>query len=582
MAVVVFGLLLAVIQHLLLRSLFDSGIRINFSYDGSNSNGLGVALAFASTLRIYSFSERFLLDVCTIGSDNILLLCCLLTLLSSSTGRSLLISAQTVVRIHHNHSDSTAFKRIMGFPTTAVLSPISTFLFSFFFFYFSTTSLSVVVAGSNRPIWRRRRINLSNFLGNTPSIPAYERILPQPVFQVTTAWGSPYMLFEKYKDEEKALTELSSSKDGGGGGESSSSSSGADIANRFTRAQNKDDMQDTRPISLYFLDEHDARTLADEMRQMRHMKESDLRITCTSLGKAIRQASNLGNGLVTGQPMEDVSGKLLSMDAGGSLRHKIVPSKRELFYAARCAGRERVGCFGSSPVDDAELLLQPQDVIEANKMGLRRKAVKNAAVRIKKARQLEKEGLVESNEDRLRREYSHMEGQVGLPVFYAPGLIKKPPKIRTLLQGTKKAWSTASLTPLYFSYEDLLHDWSMMRSRSVSSANINNNKDMIIPMKSPQVEVFNMMDVVTSIDKDQWKAHRRAELDREMKGVWGKIPVLHHYLFKGKNTSVGAASGLDKIIFIPSSLGVQAKERIRANGNRKARLRPMRAWGKNA
>jgi hypothetical protein len=235
-------------------------------------------------------------------------------------------------------------------------------------------------------------------------------------------------------------------------------------------------------------------------------------------------------------------------------------------------------------VDDAELLLQPQGVIEANKMGLRRKAAKNAAARMKKARQLEKDGLVESNEDRLRREYSHMEGQVGLPVFYAPGLVKKPPKIRTLLQGTKKAWSTASLTPLYFSHEDLLHDWSMMRARSESSANNNNNNEgKIIPVKPPQVEVFNMIDVVTSIDKDQWKAHRRAELDREMKGVWGKIPVLHH-LFKGKATSSlgAAASGLDKIIFIPSSLGVQAKERIRATGNRKARLRPMRAWGKNA
>ena len=460
----------------------------------------------------------------------------------------------------------------MGIPTVLSL------LISTLFFFSTTSVFVVVVAGSDRRIWRRR-INLSNFLGNTPTLPAYERILPQPVFQVTTAWGSPYMLFEKYKDEEKALMDLTSSEDGeSGGGEGS----GADVASKFKRAQNKDDMQDTRPISLYFLDEHDARALADEMHQMRHMKESDLRITCTSLGKAIRQASNLGNGLVTGQPMEDVSGKLLSMDAGGSLRHKIVPSKRELFYAARCVGRERVGCFGSSPADDAELLLQPQDVIEANKMGLRRKAVKNAAARAKKARQLEKEGLVETNDDRLRREYSHMEGQVGLPVFYAPGLVKKPPKIRTLLQGTKKAWSTASLTPLYFSYEDLLHDWSMMRARS-SSANNNNNEDTMIPVKPPQVEVFNMMDVVTSIDKDQWKAHRRAELEREMMGFWGKIPVLHH-LFRGKATaSLGAAaSGLDKIIFIPSSLGVQAKERIRANGNRKARLRPMRAWGRNA
>lgn len=384
------------------------------------------------------------------------------------------------------------------------------------------------------------------------------------------------MLFEKYKDEEKAL-ELEKKKSG----DSSDNDGGGDVdddnaAAKFSRVQQKDDMQDTRPVSLYFLDEHDARSLADEMKQMKHMKESDLRITCTTLGKAVRQASNLGNGLPTGQPMEETSGKLLSMDAGGSLRHKIVPSKRELFYAARCVGRERVGCFGDSSKEDAELLLQPQDVIEANKMGLRRKATKNAAARMKKARQLQKEGLVESETDRLRREYSHMEGQVGLPVFYAHGLVKKPPRIRSLVQGSKTAWISSSLTPLYFSYEDLMTDWSLMRSKS--------EKKDSIPELPPQVEVFNMMDIVTSIDKEQWKAQRRVELVRESKGIWGMIPILH-VLFKGTKNSAAAAaasSGLNKVIFVPSSLGVQAKERIRANGNRKARLRPMRAWGKNS
>ena len=215
------------------------------------------------------------------------------------------------------------------------------------------------------------------------------------------------MLFEKYKDEEKAL-EL----------EGDQTNNQQDNVDKFSRVQQKDDMQDTRPVSLYFCDEHDARALADEMKQMKHMKDSDLRITCTSLGKAVRMASNLGNGLPTGQPMDDITGKILSMDEGGCLRHKIVPSKRELFYAARCVGRERIGCFGDNSKDDAELLLQPQDVIEANKMGLRRKATKNAVTRVKKLRQLEKEGLVESETDRIKREYGHMEGQVGLPVFY--------------------------------------------------------------------------------------------------------------------------------------------------------------------
>jgi len=372
------------------------------------------------------------------------------------------------------------------------------------------------------------------------------------------------MLFEKYKDEEKALELEGGGKGGGGGGE--------DDMSKFSRVQQKDDMQDTRPISLYFMDEHDARALADEMKQMKHMKESDLRITCTSLGKAVRQASNLGNGLPTGQPMEETTGKLLSMDDGGCLRHKIVPSKRELFYAARCAGRERIGSFGDSAQDDAELLLQPQDVIEANKMGLRRKASKNAANRMKKARQLEKEGMVESEGDKLRREYTHMEGQVGLPVFCAQGLMKKPPMVRRAIQGSK-AWASASLTPLYFSYEDLMKDWSEMRSKSVNKSQI--------PETPPEVEVFNMMDVVTSIDKDQWKLQRRSELVREKKGLLGKIPVVHNFI-KGKVSASATKSGLEKVVFVPASLGVQAKERISANGNRKARMRPMRAWGKNA
>ena len=118
-----------------------------------------------------------------------------------------------------------------------------------------------------------------------------------------------------------------------------------------------------------------------------------------------------------------------------------------------------------------------------------------------------------------------------------------------------------------------MNGWSLMRSRSV-------NKNKIPP--KPQVEVYNMMDIITSIDKEQWKMQRRAELIRESKGIWGKIPVLH-VLFKGKKTPAASSSAsLKTVIFVPSSMGVQAKERIRANGNRKARLRPMRAWGKDA
>ena len=51
------------------------------------------------------------------------------------------------------------------------------------------------------------------------------------------------MLFEKYKDEEKAL-EM----------ESGNSGNDDEDMDKFSRVQAKDDMQDTRPISLYFMD----------------------------------------------------------------------------------------------------------------------------------------------------------------------------------------------------------------------------------------------------------------------------------------------------------------------------------------
>ena len=61
---------------------------------------------------------------------------------------------------------------------------------------------------------------------------------------------------------------------------------------------------------------------------------------------------------------------------------------------------------------------------------------------------------------------------------------------------------SSSLNPLYFSYEDFMKDLSEMRSKSV-------NKSKILEMP-PEVEVFNMMDVLTSIDQDQWKLQRRS------------------------------------------------------------------------
>ena len=88
------------------------------------------------------------------------------------------------------------------------------------------------------------RLNLSNLLGAQNSAPAYERILSQPTFQVTTPWGSPYMLFEKYTDEERVLEEGL-----GSGGDKNSQ----DDVSKFSRVQQKEGVEDTRPVSLYFM-----------------------------------------------------------------------------------------------------------------------------------------------------------------------------------------------------------------------------------------------------------------------------------------------------------------------------------------
>ena len=96
-----------------------------------------------------------------------------------------------------------------------------------------------------------------------------------------------------------------------------------------------------RTISLYYMDPNDALAAHAEFKQMGGMTNSDVRVTSVSLGKAIRCAANAGRGLVSGQPIDLFTGKVLGTKEGGSLRHKLMPPKKQLFYAARCLGKER-------------------------------------------------------------------------------------------------------------------------------------------------------------------------------------------------------------------------------------------------
>ncbi len=412
----------------------------------------------------------------------------------------------------------------------------------------------------------RRALNLSSLFGSPTSKSSYERISSQPVFTVTTPWGSPYLLFER-SDRTESNLEFDDVivPDDLLDGESGEN-------NAFlTKQQDKT----TNQVALYFMDEEDALRLRDEMLQMEQMRDADMRITSSSLGKAISQCVNLNKGLLTGQPINELNGNIKGADEGGVLRYKIVPPKRELFYAARCKGRERVGLWNVNPEDDAKLMLSSVPVIGGT-MAMMRKAAVEKRRREKRRGSGGAAASVASDDgdvevDPIREEYKHMEGFVGVPVFHCPEM-KKCNKIKSLLRNEPHA----KQTPLYFSYEDLMEAWNAMKQKSEKTKNA-----PAIP-ETPTVEVYNMMDVVTSIDRDQWVANRAAKLKRD--GILAKIPVINKLTGTEGMKSVASPipSGLGDVVFIPNSKSTKFKEMISSVGNSKSRLRPMRPWGRDA
>mmetsp|Transcript_12560 Transcript_12560/g.17821 ORF Transcript_12560/g.17821 Transcript_12560/m.17821 type:complete len:387 (-) Transcript_12560:64-1224(-) len=357
----------------------------------------------------------------------------------------------------------------------------------------------------------RKTLNFSSFIGSarrTAETP-YDLVAGHPVFQVTTPWGAPYMNFERIMDNDDTSTDTMSTKTDG-----------------------FDDTGAMRPVALFFMDPADAVELQAQMKQMSNMADSDMRITATTLAKALRQSANLGNGLVTGTPIEPKDGKLKSMNDGGSLRYKIVPPKRQLYYAARCKGKERVGHFGANPWEDARAAVIGNNAIAGFNMDRRNERSE------RKVKAMTPE----------QRASAHMDGYTGIPVFYAPEMKRVIPKLKQLTSGNKEE------LPFFFSYEDLMDSWDKLREKSKGK----------IPAK-PNVEVFNMWDVLTSMEKDDWKKKRNtASLLKDPLG-----PLRERFASKTE-------PGLDSITFIPPSSGAHYKEQISAQGNGKARLRPMR------
>ena len=369
----------------------------------------------------------------------------------------------------------------------------------------------------------RRLLNLGGLLGSattsSKSSP-YERIMGHPVFQVTTAWGSAYMNMEKLTDMDDSATSTRAPTALAAAGGTGKVRSVSDEQNEY------------RTVSLYFMDPDDALATHAELKQLEQMKKSDIRITSVSLGKALRSAANLGQGLVTGYPVERLTGNLKTVQEGGSLRHKILPPKRQLFYAARCIGRERVGLFGENPTEDATSAVMGNSALEGLNL-LRRREKRDR-----------KSGNKAGNKSLLQVQNAHMEGHTGIPVFWAQGMHRRPPLIKRLITGN------AQEIPMFFNYEDLTDAWKKIQQRSKN-----------LPVE-PTVEVFNLWDLLTSMEKESWKQKKSQKFD------WAK--PLRQRLGKTEEPTLG------DVTFVPSSRAIDYKESITARGNGKARLRPMR------
>lgn len=126
---------------------------------------------------------------------------------------------------------------------------------------------------------------------------------------------------------------------------------------------------------------------------------------------------------------------------------------------------------------------------------------------------------------------------------------RKVPFLKKLVSGVPRE------TPLFFNYEDLEDAWSTMRKRA---------KGNVVPER-PAVEVFNLWDVVSSIERDYWNKKQNTSFkETALKEV------------RNRFTRPSDTPDLDSITFIPSSRSVHYKEHITARGNGKSRLRPMR------
>ena len=383
----------------------------------------------------------------------------------------------------------------------------------------------------------RRSANLGATFGSvtsTKKITPYDRVTGHPVFAVTTSWGSPYMTMEKVTGDETIPT-----------------SNSLNDGNKKKPSSLSEEQVEYRRVALYYLDPADAIGAHNEMVQQQSESSSqstlDIRITSFSLARAIRQASILGYGLPTGAPPDLLSGKF-NVEEGGALRYKLVPSKKQLFYAARCVGKERVGLCSSSPTgskEDAITAIMGNSALEAANLARRRDL---------RERKIPKQ----QNSTVLGAE--HMIGYSGIPVFYCPNMRRPVSPVQHIMTGfwTRRRYEI----PLFFSYEDLITAWDRLCMSGAA-------KKMSLPTEPPTVEVFNLWDLVTTMDRYQNNVLRRSGFTFLKERVMKRNTL-------SKDLPSPLSSSLNDIVFVPNSDSVHYKEAISQRGNGKARLRPMR------
>jgi len=407
--------------------------------------------------------------------------------------------------------------------------------------------------------------------GTPISITPYDKLASQPVFSVTTSWGSPYLLVERLSNYGHNIESNPFDV------EYDTYSQAED--DRFSDADKTVDMDHpSQQVALYFCDIEDAMSLRDEFLQSEGMQNLDMRITVTSLAHALRHTSCCGNGYVSGRPVDDCTGVLVTQGEGGSTRFKIVPSKRELFYASRCHGKEHLGLTGEV---DGYLMTMTMPVIGATIWERRKKALISKLKRrkeyLRKKENVIKEDVsIKSNGN----EETHMNGYIGIPVFRCKGLFKKGIGAGFHVNNSTE---NNALIPMFFSYEDAIDTWRDVQSNFSPSKKFATLSTM---PEDPVVNVYNLMDLVTSIDRKRWSEIKKKEtiLNNRKRHLTNMFKFnrtdvtdeMNDLLFHKSENDV-----FNRITFIPNRMCLQSKHFISTLGNGKSRLHPMKDWGRS-